>query len=294
MPKALAQNYFSDTNYNITVRRVDDTNPGRDEHDLTEQKHSHDFSELVIVTEGHGIHWVEGDEFPVTAGDAFLFQGNQEHFFKKRDGLIIYNVMFRPEELNLPLNELRKLPGYHAIFVLEPNYRQKHQFESKLHLTRTDLAKVESMLSSMTDEISNKVPGFESALYSKLIDLIVYLSRQYSKMETGTRGKSLQRVTEVIGKLEQNYQRQWKLSELAKVAKMSEGNLMRIFKEATGQSPIDFLLHLRIQRALEFLSSTDHQVTEIAYDVGFNDSNYFTRHFKKITGQTPRQYRQNN
>jgi len=291
MAKALAQNYFTDTNYNITVRRVDDTNPNADEHDLTGLQHSHDFTELVIVAGGNAAHWVEGDEFPVTAGDAFLFQGNQQHYFKKRDGLIIYNVMFRPEELDLPLNEFRKIPGYHAIFTLEPSYRQKHQFESKLHLGRTDLAKVEAMLTGMTDEVELKEPGYESALYSKLVELIVYLSRQYSKMETGARGQSLQRVSEVIGKLERNYQKQWKLPELAKIARMSEGNLMRVFKDATGQSPIDYLLHLRIQRAMELLSTTDHQITEIAYEVGFNDSNYFTRAFKKVTGQTPRQHR---
>ncbi len=72
---------------------------------------------------------------------------------------------------------------------------------------------------------------------------------------------------------------------------MSEGNLHKVFKEATGQSPIDYLIKLRLQRSMDLLSDTGLSITEIAFKTGFNDSNYFTRHFKKIIGTTPSRYR---
>ena len=291
MQQANGQNYFCDTNYHITLKKVVDRDPN-EERDLTEKKHSHNFHELVIILSGDGVHWVEGIEFPVTAGDVLLVQGNQEHYFKELNELTFYNVMFKVDELKLPIDELKKIPGYHAMFILSPKSNLKQKYENMLHLSRKPLAYVQTILDGMIDEAQQKNPGFEASLYFKLIELIVYLSRQYAHMDTGARGQSLQRVTKVIGEIEGNYQKQWKLAELAKIACMSEGNLMRIFKEATEQSPIDYLIHLRIQKAMGFLRNTNMQITEIAYNIGFNDSNYFTRHFKKISGQSPRQYRQ--
>ena len=291
MQQADGQDYFCDTNYHITLKKVVDRDP-HEKRDLTEKKHSHNFHELTIIHSGDGVHWVEGIEFPVTAGDVLLVQGQQEHYFKELNELVFYNVMFEATDLNLPIDELKKIPGYHAMFILSPQSSSKHKYENMLHLSRKPLADVQTILDGMIVETQQKHQGFEATLYFKLVELIVYLSRQYAHMDTGTRGQSLQRVSEVIAEMERNYQKQLKLAELASIARMSEGNFMRLFKEATGQSPIEYLIHLRIQKAMKLLRSTNMQITQIAYHIGFNDSNYFTRIFKKNSGQSPRQYRQ--
>jgi AraC family L-rhamnose operon transcriptional activator RhaR/AraC family L-rhamnose operon regulatory protein RhaS len=73
---------------------------------------------------------------------------------------------------------------------------------------------------------------------------------------------------------------------------MSKRSLARAFHEATGVPPIAYLIQLRINRAAAMLRSSTTSVTEIAFHVGFGDSNYFTRQFKKQTGLSPRRYRQ--
>jgi AraC-like DNA-binding protein len=95
----------------------------------------------------------------------------------------------------------------------------------------------------------------------------------------------------VIGELEKHSSRPWRLAELADHARMSESNLSWVFREATGQSPIEYLIHLRLQKAMALLRHRDWSITEIAYRVGFNDSNYFSRQFKQVTGMTPSAYR---
>ena len=67
---------------------------------------------------------------------------------------------------------------------------------------------------------------------------------------------------------------------------------MRVFRKATGQTPIEYLVRLRIQKSTELLRNTDFSITEIALQVGFNDSNYFTRQFRNSLGESPRSYRQ--
>lgn len=66
--------------------------------------------------------------------------------------------------------------------------------------------------------------------------------------------------------------------------------LSRVFKEETGMNLIDYIQHKRIEEAKLYLHRGTKSVTEIAFLVGFNDVNYFSRVFKKLTSVTPRQY----
>ena len=287
--------YFGLSGFPLAVRRVrtDRGHTPSHPHDLTEIEHSHDFCELVIVTRGGAMHMLEGNAFPVTAGDVFLLQGRQRHYFFNRQDLDLINIMYDPEKIALPENELRRMPGYCAMFMLEPAYRRQHRFESRLHLKRVPLAHVEQLAEEMELECDDENAGYEVALRAKLLELMVYLSRAYTTSDT-TEAHALLRVGNVIGALENRFSEDWKLEDLLKMAHMSRSNLMRVFRKATGQTPIEYLIRLRIQRAMELLRNSDLTITEIALEVGFNDSNYFTRQFRRALGQSPRSFRRTN
>jgi len=284
--------YFGLSGFPLAIRRVrtDAMHSPSHPHDLTEVEHCHDFCELAIVTKGRAMHWLEGKEFPVTAGDVFLLQGRQRHYFYERENLDLINIMYDQEKIDLPENELRKMPGYSALFLLEPTFRRQHRFASRLHLRRVPLAQVERLAEEMELEAAGKDPGYEVILRAKLLELITYLSRAYTQTES-TEAHALLRVGHVIGALENDFSKDWKLSDLTAIAHMSRSNLMRVFRKATGQTPIEYLLRLRIQKAMELLRNSSLSITEIALEVGFNDSNYFTRQFRRVLGETPRSFR---
>jgi len=284
--------HFGLSGFPMAVRRVR-TNAAHapsHPHDLTEVEHSHDFCELTIVTRGHAFHCLENTELPVTAGDVFLLQGRQKHYFHGRENLDLINIMYDPGKIGLPENELRKLPGYCAMFMLEPTYRRQHRFASRLHLKRVPLARVEQLAEEMERECEQAEPGHEVALRAKLLELMVFLSRAYTSTDS-TEAHALLRVGNVIGALENDFSKDWKLVDLLSIAHMSSSNLLRVFRKATGQTPIEYLVRLRIQRAMEILRNTELSITEIAMEVGFNDSNYFTRQFRRVVGTTPRDFR---
>lgn len=233
---------------------------------------------------------LEGSTFPVTAGDVFLLQGQQRHYFHSRENLNLINIMYDPDRIGLPENELRQLPGYCAMFLLEPTYRRQHRFASHLHLKRIPLAQVEHIADEMEKESLQQAPGYEATLIGKLIELMVNLSRNYIHADT-TEAQALLRVGNVIGSLEKQYAKDWTIAEILEIAHMSRSNFMRVFKKATGQTPIEYLLRLRIQEAMKRLRQTEMSITEIALEVGFNDSNYFSRQFKKAVGQPPNEYK---
>lgn len=79
---------------------------------------------------------------------------------------------------------------------------------------------------------------------------------------------------------------------LAEKLKLSSNYLSTLFRNKTGHTITQFVLQTRIDRAQELLRDTDLAVTEISSLVGFNNPNYFSTQFKKVSGDTPYDYRQ--
>ena len=72
---------------------------------------------------------------------------------------------------------------------------------------------------------------------------------------------------------------------------MSQFHFARTFKAATGNSPHRYLTQRRIERAKVLLGVTKLSVAEVAYSVGFTNQSHFAAQFYKITGTTPKTYR---
>ena len=287
------QHYFGPGGFPVTVCREGSSNKPRIWPNYTETEHSHNFWEIVIINGGHGMHCLEGFSFPVSSGDVFLLQGHQKHYFHDLHDMELVNVLYDPELLVLPENELRKLPGYCAMFMLEPQHRRYHHFSSRLHLKRLDLGPAIQIVEKIETANTEKYAGWEVTSLTALQELIIYLSKCYVLAESPD-ATSLLRIADVIALLEKEYMNPWNLDDLVKIANMSKGNLIRIFKNATNQTPIEYLVDIRMQRAIELLSKTDLTVTEIAYKVGFGDSNYFSRHFRDKINSSPKEYRMKN
>ncbi len=83
------------------------------------------------------------------------------------------------------------------------------------------------------------------------------------------------------------------LNEMAKYFNVSTGYLSKLFLEQVGENFTDYLNMIRVNKAKELLKTTDKKVYEVADEVGFNDSYYFSSWFKKIVGVTPTTYRDN-
>ena len=284
--------YFGAEGFPLTVRRVRTEAGGRPSHahDVTEIDHYHDFCELVLVLSGRGRHVLEGESFPVAAGNVFVVQGQQVHCFRDRVDLVLMNVMYDPARLPLPAGLLRRLPGYSALFMLEPTFRSAHQFSSRLDLGRDELGMAEVLAERMERESAEARPGHEAVLLGLLVELMVFLSRRYGESEVHE-SRALLQMGKLISALEQRYHEPWTLEQLARFAGHSRTSLLRVFRQATGKSPIDYLIGLRIEAAKRLLRQSDLGMTEIALEVGFGDSNYFARQFRLVVGRTPSDFR---
>jgi two-component system response regulator YesN len=81
------------------------------------------------------------------------------------------------------------------------------------------------------------------------------------------------------------------LQDAADYVKVSPSHLSKVFSQETGQTFIEYLTQIRIGKAKELLKATTRRSYEIAHLVGYSDAHYFSNLFKRITGQTTREFR---
>jgi len=294
MKLAKGDNYFKNIGLAIHVCKINRMKNISHDNDLTEVEHHHDFIEIVFITKGKGIQVISNNEYEVSEGDIFILQGFQNHYFKDAGKAEIINVMFDPvKSTGLISSDIKMIDGYSALFILEPRYRSRMHFKNMLHLNRVDLAKSEYVLNSMLHEIESKEPGYELYLKNKLEEIIIFLSRKYSQISI-PKAKSLVRMGKAIDFIENNYNFNIYIQQLAELCFMSVRNFQRVFKEATGLSPNDYLLEFRIQNASKLLTETEFTIYEVSERVGIADWFYFSKAFKKKFGVSPMQYRKQN
>lgn len=254
-----------------------------------ENCHTHAFSEIVVVTSGSGLHLTQQENWPVAAGDVFVIKGHQIHNFAESVGLCLTNILFMPEKLNIPKRDLQGLSGYHALFTLSRTQQARQGFQSRLRLSAKDLAALNVQIDRLETEIKSRMPGYQLMARGLFMQIVSFLSRCYEASPTAHR-RDLTRIADTIAFLETNYEKEVYLDKLAAMAHMSKRNFLRVFREAMGQSPMAYLVSLRVAHAAELLREGAINVTEAGLRAGFEDSNYFARQFRSVMGMSPRQY----
>ena len=138
--------------------------------------------------------------------------------------------------------------------------------------------------------LKNQDDGLRFMITTYFMQLIGYLSRCYSH-STQKHSQKLLQISSMIDFIETNYHTRVTLNEIAAKGNMSVRTVNRVFKEALKVSPIDYLVKVRINNARTLLEKQQCTVSEVAFQSGFNDSNYFSRLFCKHFKIPPREYR---
>ncbi len=253
--------------------------------------HAHDYTEIVVIAAGRAEHVIAGQSFPVCAGDVYVLKGKTVHAFEAADHLNLCNVMYDPAALLNPIEPLETMPGYHALFLVEPFYRRKHTFRSHMTLTGDALEEVTDLLKRMEFECKYGEEGNRNLCQGMLYELIVRLCRYYPGGNQGKEAEEVLRLAEVMAFMERNYLERLTVDGLAERAHLSRRHFMRVFKRAYGETPIGYLVKLRIRHACDLLRRTNMPISDVAFASGFRDSNFFTRQFRNTVGVPPRDYR---
>jgi AraC-like DNA-binding protein len=252
--------------------------------------HTHEGTELVVVLGGSAVHRDDSGSHPLRAGDVFVVHPGGTHGYAGVDRLDLVNVVFDEQALAPRLAELRTLPGYRVLMDLEPRARRRAGAAPALSLPAAQLASVERLLTELQRELRERSSGYREVALAHFAHLLVSLARAYQSQPAARAGRLL-RIAAVVRQLEQDPAAPVTVPGLARTCGLSRSAFIRAFRAATGDTPIDYVIRLRVRLAAGMLRGSERSVTDVALEVGFMDGNYFSRQFRRVMGVTPRAYR---
>jgi len=273
---------FPDPTFRLRVMRVP-------MHGSGPTPHAHEFEELVLITGGRGLHSIGAESYPIDAGEVFVVLRGMSHHYPETQGLSLINILYDPRRFRVARADLAALPGYHALFEVEPRLRQRERFQNRLKLPLRDLGPLLGIVAEMERELTERSPGYRYLATAHFERIVGFLARAYTQA-TAPGARPVTQISEALAYLEQHYAEPVTVEDVAAAAGTSPTSLYRLFREVVGRSPIDYLIHLRIEKAAQLLRRGGLRVGEVSGAVGFNDSNYFARQFRSVTGRSPREY----
>jgi AraC family transcriptional regulator len=140
-------------------------------------------------------------------------------------------------------------------------------------------------------------PDAEDRLYvdTLSVQLAVHVLRRYGTTPLQPRsyrgGLSRAKMRAVLDYLNAHLCQNVQLSELARLVEMSPFHFLRLFRDSSGLTPHQYLVHRRVEVARSMLVHGDLSLADVAHRVGFADQSHFTRHFRRLTGAPPGQLR---
>ena len=141
-------------------------------------------------------------------------------------------------------------------------------------------------------ELQVKRVNYEDITSLYMHHILTTINR-YIKEGRETKSDTINDIEKAAHYFKDNFNKVISVKEYAREHLMSTNHFIHSFKSVMKVSPMQFIINLRILAAKGYLEGGDKNIGEIAREVGYNNALYFTRLFKRHTGMTPTEYRNN-
>lgn len=234
---------------------------------------------LIFVRRGSGAAAIGEKEMLLRRGDALIPPPSRSVRFTQAAGLTLCDALIPPDCLPAARRQNAALRE-----DMEPKEPQI------LHLERDAWAQAEYLLDTALAEERRRDAESPLLLDGLCACLLAIILREKAREKAADAPPEA--LEKALRYLDAHVTEDVSLSQLSAVAGLSTRQLDRQFAAAFGMTPVRYLARLRMARARTLLRGTARPITEIAFDCGYVDSNYFARVFRKVCGLSPQQYRQ--
>lgn len=246
--------------------------------------HVHDFLEIIFIGRGIGLHhFNKRRSWSIMQGDIFAIPRGTCHRYENVDGLLVYNIMLLPEKLGAHWEVISSLP-FMQILLNDDCH--------KYHLPLNIRYRAEMLLKAIMAENIRRQPGWTLNIESLFYELLVVIGRSRQNAHTSNAsGQEVNAVYKAIAFIEKNFSAPITVYDICKAAQINLNYFCNAFRHATGTSPWNYLILLRLEKVKKLLCETDMSIAEAAQESGFCDQSYMSRLFRKYETMTPRQFR---
>ncbi len=231
--------------------------------------------QLLYIAAGRAHFYFEGKEEIVCAGSMVVYRPREEqrYCYYGVDHTEVFWVHFTGHSVT--------------------NILRSYGIEKGVHVIHTGTSlEFKRIFTQMIEEMRGCQAHYEEMLVCQLRMLFILIQR-VGEQRGRKRGKGMDpQLEEARRFFDENYQQAISIEDYASAHGMSVSWFIRLFKEAYGSTPAQYILSMRISRAQSLLEDKRYNVSEVGALVGYENAFYFSRLFKKQTGMSPREFRQ--
>lgn len=252
--------------------------------------HSHEFSELAVVTSGEITHLTPGANVRGKVGDVMLIHPGMRHTYAdpSPDGCV-YNLIY---DASAPIPGLLLLSGQLPFMgCIYPPSRSPvtDNAEPVCRIQPKTLETIRAAMDMIAAEKKNPRPGSQMLITSLFSEIIVLIGREYASSDDAPSAHWY--LNKVTNYLQHHFAEKITVAELAKIAGMSERTLTRQFNSAFGVGPAEYLMDLRVTYAAKLLKNRILTLAAVAEQSGFSGAGHLWKVLKKKLNLTPAQIR---
>ncbi len=249
--------------------------------DLKEPLHRHDFYYLLIVESASGVHTIDFDNYTITDQSIFFLRPGQMHKLTLKAKSTGYLLHFKKDFLENSYSKTTAL-------------LQTVSFNNQYIVDTIVFKKIKRLLEVILQESKEGIKDYNEAIKANLILLLIQLSREKEVKETTQISYEQEKLEQFKIVLQNTIKQQKKATVYANELGMSVYQLNAITKKTLGKTSSELINEYIVLEAKRYLLATNYQINQIAYYLGYQDSSYFIRFFKKHTGNSPAIFRQKN
>lgn len=251
--------------------------------------HDHDFLEIAYIVEGEGFHHVGESVQKVRKGHVFYIPIGISHVFRPTSTsgqrLVVINCLLSP-------GLLPKLAAFASEQPVVSLLGRMEDGSLPFYSAQDRHDQFDRLFQAMFEQYVSPVSGSGDLLRALLFQLIVELYRTIGRSSfLGAAAQKEPAFQDLLHFITDHCEQELSLKSLSAISGFSERHLQRLFHRHTGQSWFKYLQTVRVRRSKELLRHTSDKIATIAETVGYKDIHSFNAVFKRLTGLTPRQYR---
>lgn len=249
-----------------------------------QRPHRHSFYHLVLFTKGKGSHTIDFRKFPVKPYQAYFMSPGQVHSWHFEGGVDGYIIHF---------NEVLFTTFLHNSHYLERFYFfQGNAEDSICQLPPSTHESIKALFEAMLAEIKQGKEQNLDMIRLKLLELFMTVDRSCGSSKSKNIPQQKRILLRSFQQLIEKHFRHIRLpKEYADLLYITPNHLNALCQELLGKTAGDLIRERILLEAKRLLTNAALTVTEIAYDLNFQDNSYFNRFFKKNEGVTPDEFR---
>lgn len=257
----------------------------RDKSSGSQPTHTHPYYEIFYLINGDCTFFIDHNIYKLNRGDLIVVPQGELHksSFPQHGCSERYVLCFKESNLKW-LND-----------IVGPDFVKESLSTGVISIPDKRRDYVESLMNKMIFENEGQDILSPAFIRTGLIELVLFIirCRRYEENVIKELDVDNQLVQQIATYIYENYDKKLSLEDMSDKFHISRSYLSKKFKAVTGFGFKEYIVNVRIKNACRLLLETNKSITDIAFECGFNDSNYFGDAFRHVKGVSPNKYRKN-